>query len=59
MPFIQLDGGLSRTHEGTGLGLAICKSLIEKLGGTIQVQSKVGKGSNFTFTLPLEYVDKV
>ena len=59
MPFIQLDGGLSRTHEGTGLGLAICKSLIEKLGGTIQVQSKVGKGSNFTFTLPLDYGDKV
>tara|TARA_R110002074_G_scaffold349981_2_gene520778 strand:- start:48229 stop:51588 length:3360 start_codon:yes stop_codon:yes gene_type:complete len=59
MPFIQLDGGLSRTHEGTGLGLAICKSLIEKLGGTIQVQSKVDIGSNFTFTLPLEYVDKV
>ncbi|SKB57687.1 PAS domain S-box protein [Maribacter arcticus] len=59
MPFIQLDGGLSRTHEGTGLGLAICKSLIEKLGGTIQVQSKVGKGSNFTFTLPLEYVNQV
>jgi PAS domain S-box-containing protein len=56
MPFIQLDGGgLSRTHEGSGLGLAICKSLIEKLGGTIQVQSKVGKGSNFTFTLPLDY----
>ncbi|WP_051941844.1 sensor histidine kinase [Maribacter forsetii] len=59
MPFIQLDGGLSRTHEGTGLGLAICKSLIEKLGGTIQVQSKVGKGSNFSFTLPLNYDDKV
>ena len=59
MPFIQLDGGLSRTHEGTGLGLAICKSLIEKLGGAIQVQSKVGIGSNFTFTLPLEYVVKV
>jgi PAS domain S-box-containing protein len=55
MPFIQLDdGGLSRTHEGTGLGLAICKSLIEKLGGTIQVQSKIGKGSNFTFTLPFD-----
>lgn len=59
MPFIQLDGGLSRTHEGTGLGLAICKSLIEKLGGTIQVQSKVSKGSNFTFTLPLDFSNKI
>ena len=52
MPFIQLEGGLSRSHEGTGLGLAICKSLVEKLGGTIKVQSEIDKGSNFTFTLP-------
>ena len=53
-PFIQLEHGLNRSHEGTGLGLAICKSLIEKLGGTINVQSKKGVGSNFTFTLPLD-----
>ncbi|AUC21872.1 hypothetical protein BTO15_07050 [Polaribacter sejongensis] len=52
MPFIQLEGGLSRSHEGIGLGLAICKSLVEKLGGTIKVQSEIDKGSNFTFTLP-------
>ena len=57
MPFIQLEGGLSRAHEGTGLGLAICKSLIEKLGGTIQVKSKKGEGSNFIFTLPIEHID--
>ena len=55
MPFIQLEGGLSRSHEGTGLGLAICKNLIEKLGGTINVESELGEGSNFTFKLPLEY----
>ncbi len=54
MPFIQLEGGLNRSHEGTGLGLAICKSLIEKLGGTIQVKSKKGEGSNFTFKLPIK-----
>lgn len=54
MPFIQLQGGLSRAHEGTGLGLAICKNLVEKLGGTIHVDSQLGKGSNFTFKLPLE-----
>jgi PAS domain S-box-containing protein len=53
-PFIQLEAGLSRSHEGTGLGLAICKNLIEKLGGTIDVKSKLGKGSIFTFTLPLQ-----
>ena len=57
LPFIQLDDGLSKTHEGTGLGLAICKNLIEKLGGSIQVESKKGKGSNFTFKLPIEPVD--
>ncbi|MCB0463125.1 MAG: ATP-binding protein [Flavobacteriaceae bacterium] len=54
MPFIQLNGGLNRTHEGTGLGLAICKSLITKLGGSIHVKSKKGEGSNFTFKLPIQ-----
>jgi PAS domain S-box-containing protein len=58
VPFIQLEGGISRSHEGTGLGLAICKSLIEKLGGTIKVQSKKGEGSNFTFTLPKSDANK-
>ena len=58
VPFIQLEAGLSRSHEGTGLGLAISKSLIEKLGGTIYVQSKKGVGSNFTFTLPLHGAHK-
>uniref|UniRef100_UPI003562DC83 sensor histidine kinase n=1 Tax=Seonamhaeicola sp. TaxID=1912245 RepID=UPI003562DC83 len=54
MPFIQLETGLSRNHDGTGLGLAISKNLIEKLGGSIQVESIEGKGSNFTFILPIE-----
>jgi PAS domain S-box-containing protein len=53
-PFMQLEEGLSRSHEGTGLGLAICKNLIEKLGGSIDVKSQLGKGSIFTFTLPLQ-----
>jgi len=55
MPFIQLEAGLSRNHEGTGLGLAICKNLVEKLGGSITAESELGKGSNFTFILPLDY----
>ncbi|WP_055434920.1 ATP-binding protein [Lacinutrix algicola] len=55
IPFIQLQGGLNRKHEGTGLGLAISKNLIEKLGGTIEVESELEKGSTFIIKFPLKY----
>jgi signal transduction histidine kinase len=53
-PFSQIDTGLTRNHEGTGLGLSICQKLIEKLEGTITVESEIGVGSTFTVILPLE-----
>jgi PAS domain S-box-containing protein len=53
-PFSQVDTGTTRAHEGTGLGLSICKKLMDKLNGTIMVQSKQGVGSTFTVTFPME-----
>ena len=53
-PFRQVDTGLSRQHEGTGLGLAICRRLAELLGGGVCAASDYGKGSVFTFTLPIK-----
>jgi len=52
-PFSQVDSGLTRQHEGTGLGLAICRRLAGLLGGTVTVRSRLGLGSEFTFSLPL------
>lgn len=53
--FVQLDAGVRRRYGGVGLGLTICKSLVEKMGGKIGVESEVGRGSRFTVTLPLCY----
>jgi signal transduction histidine kinase/ActR/RegA family two-component response regulator len=53
-PYSQAKLTDYRIHGGTGLGLSIISSLLKLLGGSIQVKSKVGKGSTFTVTVPLQ-----
>lgn len=53
-PFEQGEQGITRRHQGTGLGLAITKRIVQAMGGDIQVESKIGKGSTFSFTISLE-----
>ncbi|MFA4848824.1 MAG: ATP-binding protein [Methanoregula sp.] len=53
-PFTQVETGLTRQYEGTGLGLSISKRLVTLMGGTITVTSEWGKGSTFSFTIPVD-----
>ena len=51
-PFVQVNSGLTRTHEGVGLGLAISRDLARGMGGDLRAQSRAGSGSTFTLTMP-------
>ncbi|WP_455594481.1 response regulator [Cloacibacillus porcorum] len=53
LPFEQADGTISQKYGGTGLGMSITKNLVSLMDGTIQVKSKIGRGTSFTVELPL------
>ncbi len=58
-PFVQQAASTARRFGGTGLGLTICRRLATAMSGQLEVQSKVGEGSTFSFSIPLSVLDAV
>jgi len=54
--FVQADNTMTRRFGGTGLGLTICRGMAELMGGSIEVESELGKGTIFLVTLPLAWL---
>lgn len=57
-PFAQERSDARSVYQGTGLGMAIVKSLVDNMGGTIEIESVVGEGTKFIVTLPFEMAEQ-
>ena len=57
--FVQVDSSISSGYEGAGLGLSITKAYVEMLGGSIWLDSEIGKGTIFFFTIPVHKVPEI
>jgi len=58
-PFSQVDASITRKFGGTGLGLIICSQLVKQMKGQMKVKSKLGEGSIFSFSIPLEHTELI